>query len=159
MANFGQKPWVNPFGKISIFSTFWTCCFYSLETRFFVLEYRKTHFPGLYCLKTKDGKMANFKQKPWVNPFGKIAIFSTFWTCCFCSLEKRFIVLEYRKTHFPALYCLKTKDGKMANFGSKPWVNPFAKIAIFFAFWTCCCYSLERRFFVLEYRKTHFPAL
>ena len=49
-----------------------------LETRFFFLEYRKTLFRDLYCLKTKHGKMANFGQKPWVNPFAKIAIFSTF---------------------------------------------------------------------------------
>ena len=27
--------------------------FYSLERRFFVLEYHKTHFPALYCLKKK----------------------------------------------------------------------------------------------------------
>ena len=45
---------------------------------FFVLEYRKTLFPGLYCLKTKDGKMANFGPKPWVNPFAKIEIFPLF---------------------------------------------------------------------------------
>ena len=45
---------------------------------FFVLEYRKTLFPGLYCLKTKHGKMANFGPKPWVNPFGKIVIFPLF---------------------------------------------------------------------------------
>ena len=45
---------------------------------FFVLEYRKTLFPGLYCLKTKDGKMANFGTKPWVNPLEKIPIFPLF---------------------------------------------------------------------------------
>ena len=78
MANFGAKPWVNPFAKIAIFPRFELAVFCSLERRFFVLEYRKTHFPGLYCLKTKDGKMANFGQKPWANSFGKIAIFSTF---------------------------------------------------------------------------------
>ena len=26
---------------------------------------------------------------------------------------------------------LKKNDGKMANFGPNPWVNPFAKTAIF----------------------------
>ena len=45
---------------------------------FFVLEYRKTLFPGLYCLKTKDRKMANFGQKPWVNPFPETANFPLF---------------------------------------------------------------------------------
>ena len=46
--------------------------------RFFVLEYRKTHFPGLYCPKEKVGKMAIFAPKPWVNPFGKMSIFVLF---------------------------------------------------------------------------------
>ena len=38
----------------------------------FIEEYRKRHFPGLYCLKKKAGKMAIFGPKPWVNPFGKM---------------------------------------------------------------------------------------
>ena len=46
--------------------------------RFFVLEYRKRHFPGLYCLEKKVGKMAFFGPKPWVNPFGKMSIFGLF---------------------------------------------------------------------------------
>ena len=52
MAIFGPKPWVNPFGKISIYRLF-ELFFYSRERRFFVLEYRKRHFPGLYCRKKK----------------------------------------------------------------------------------------------------------
>ena len=35
------------------------------------------------------------------------------------------IVLEYRKTNRPILPL--RKNGKMANFGPKPWVNPFGK--------------------------------
>ena len=75
MAIFGSKPWVKLFtflrsrmsentyfrailGEIKSwknvnFSTFLTSCFYSLEKRFFVLEYRKTQFPRLYCLEKK----------------------------------------------------------------------------------------------------------
>ena len=48
-----------------------------VESGFFVLEYRNTHFPGLYCLK-KDGKKAIFGPKAWINPFGKISIFRLF---------------------------------------------------------------------------------
>ena len=77
MANFGPKQWTNPFGNLN-FSTFQTSCFDSLERRFFLLEYRKTHFPGLYCLKEKNGKIANFGPKQWTNPLGKIAIFRLF---------------------------------------------------------------------------------
>ena len=95
--------------------------------------------------------------KPWVNPFGKCQ-FSTFWTSSFYSLERRFIALGYRKRHFPGLYRLKKKVEKMAIFGPKPWVNPLVKISIS-TFWTSSFYSLERRFFVLEYRKRHFLGL
>ena len=47
MAIFGPKPWVNPFGKMAIL-TFLTSCFYSLKKRYFVVEYRKRQFPGLF---------------------------------------------------------------------------------------------------------------
>ena len=142
MAIFGPKPWVNPFqddGLLPLrknvnFSSFWSSCFYSLERRFFVLEYCKTHFPALYCLKKKHGKMAIFWPKPWVNPFGKISIFLTFWTCYFYRLDRHFFVLEDCKTDFPGLYCLQKRHGKMAIFWPKPWVNPFGKISIFRVF-------------------------
>ena len=77
MAVFGPKPWVNPFGKMWIFRLN-KLPFFFLERRFFVLEYGKRHFPGLYCLKKKVVKMAIFKPKPWVNPFGKMLIFRFF---------------------------------------------------------------------------------
>ena len=60
------------------FATFRTFFFYGLESRFFVLEYSKRHFRGLYFLKRKVGKMAIFLPKPWVNPFGKVSIFGLF---------------------------------------------------------------------------------
>ena len=72
------KPWVNPFGKISIFGLFKLFFLYRLEKRFFVLEYCKTHFRGLYCLKRRHGKMAIFGSKPWANPLGKMSIFRLF---------------------------------------------------------------------------------
>ena len=131
MAIFRPKPWVNPFWKMLVFSTFWTSCFYSLQRRFCVLGYHKRHFPGLNCLKKKVGKIAIFGLKPWVNPFGKMSLFLTFWTSCFYMLERRFFVLEYHKRHFPGLCCDKKKVGKMAIFRPKPWVNPFGKMSFF----------------------------
>ena len=75
--------------------------------------------------------MAIFGPKPWVNPLGKMSIFRQFWTSCFYSLERRFLVLEYHKRHFAFLYRLKKKTGKMAIIGPKPWVNPLGKMSIF----------------------------
>ena len=105
MAIFGQKP--KTLWKNVNFSSFWTCCFYSLERRFLVVEYHKRRFPGLYCLIKKVAKMAIIGPKPRVNPFGKMSIFRLFSNCCFDSLERRFLSLEYHKRQFPGLYCLK----------------------------------------------------
>ena len=80
--------------------------------RFFVLEYRKRHFPGLYCLTNKIGNMAIFGPKPWVNPFGKMSTFLIFELLVFFGLERRFLILEHRKRHFPGLYCLKKESWK-----------------------------------------------
>ena len=72
-----QNHGLTPLEKSQFFH-FLNCCFYNLARRFFVLEYLKTLFHGLYSLKTKDGKMANLGPKPWVNPFREIAIFPLF---------------------------------------------------------------------------------
>ena len=112
-------------------STFRTFCFCSLERRSFVVEYRKRNFPGLYCLKRKVEKKAIFGPKPWVNPVGKVSIFGLFEVLFFMAKKGLFFVLEYRKRHFPGLYCLKRKVGKMTIFGLKLWVNPFGKVSNF----------------------------
>ena len=84
--------------------------------RFLVLEYHKRHFPGLYCVKKKVGKLAIFGPKPSVNPLEKISIFLPSSTSCFYSLERCFFVLEYLKRPFPGLYCLKKKGWKNGHF-------------------------------------------
>ena len=71
--------------------------------------------------------MANFRPKPWVNPLQKSQFFD-FLNLLFLYPTKAFFRSEYRKTLFPGLYCLKTKDGKMANFGPKLLQN-WTKIA------------------------------
>ena len=130
MGILGPKSWVNPFGKMSIFSSFWTSWIYSQEKRFFVLEYHKKRFTGQYWLKKKVGKMRIFGPKPWVNPFGKCQFFDIL-NFLFLYPRKAFFVLEYHKRHFPGLYYLKKKVRKMAIFVLKPWVNPFGKMSIF----------------------------
>ena len=79
--------------------------------------------------------MGIFGPKPWVNAFGKMSTFRLIELLVFIaekgvfySLERRFLVLEYRKIPFPGLYCLRKKVGKMAIFGAKPWVSPFGKM-------------------------------
>ena len=95
-----------------------------------VLEYRKRNFPGLYCPNKKLEKWRFLDLKPGLT-FLKNVNFLTVLTFRFYSLERCFLVLEYRKTHFPGLQCLKKQLGKMAIFGPKAWVNPLEKCQFF----------------------------
>ena len=113
------------------FSTFSTACFYSLERRFFPLAYHKRHFPGLYCLKKKFGKMAIFGPKPCTNHFGKMSIFPLFELLVFIPQKCVFPLQNIVKNIFLAYISLKKKVEKMAIFGPKPWVIPFGKMSIF----------------------------
>ena len=60
---FGPKPWVNTFGKMSIFGLFELLVFIAYKGVFFVLDYRKNTFPGLYWLKKKSWKNGHFWTK------------------------------------------------------------------------------------------------
>ena len=76
--HFWTKNMGYPLGKNVNLSSFSSSSFYGLERRYFVLEYHKRHFPGLYWLKKKLRKMVFFGAKRWVNPFGKMSIFGLF---------------------------------------------------------------------------------
>ena len=101
MAIFGRKPWVTALEKCQ-FIDFLNLFFYSLERRFFVLEYRKRHFPGLYCPKIKVGKMAIFESKPWANAFGKMSISQLFDFLVFITLKGVFSLQNIIKDIFLA---------------------------------------------------------
>ena len=58
--HFWAKTKGTPFRKMTIFLLFQLRVFYTLERRFFVPDYHKRLFPGLYFLKKKVGKMAIF---------------------------------------------------------------------------------------------------
>ena len=73
---FGPKPWVNPFGLMSIYSTCCTTSFYRLKRRFSVLENHKRHFPGLYCdQKKKLEKWLFLDQNNGLTPLEKCLFF------------------------------------------------------------------------------------
>ena len=76
MAIFGPKSRVNHFRKMSIFNLFKLLVFYGLERHFFVLEHRKRHFPGLYCLKKeKIEKWQFLDQNHGLTPLEKCQFF------------------------------------------------------------------------------------
>ena len=128
---------------------------YSLERRFFVLEYRKRHFPGLYYLKKKLEKSPFLGQNHGLSPWEKCELW-TFRTSRFYSLEGHFFVLEYRKTHFPGLYYLKNKSWKNGHFWTRTRALPISKKCEFFHFLNFLLLKPREAFFLLEYRKKTF---
>ena len=113
-------------------STVSTCCFYSLESRFFVLEYRKRHLPSLYCLKKQNWKNGHFWTKTMGQcPLWKNVNFLTVSTSSFYSLKRRFFVLEYRRRYFPGLYCLKKQLEKWPFLDKNHALTPLEKCQFF----------------------------
>ena len=130
MANFGPKPWVNPFGKMSIFRLFGLFVFIAQKGVFSFQNIIKDIFLP-YIASKKVEKMAIFGPKPWIKPFGKMSIFRLFDLLLLITLKGVFSFQNIIKDIFLA-YCLKKKKPeKMAIFGPKPWVNPFEKISIY----------------------------
>ena len=77
MAIFRPKRWEK--SEKCQFSTFCTCFFYSLERRFFVLDYRKIHLPRLHCLKKKKlEKWPFLDQNLGLTPLEKCQFFDFF---------------------------------------------------------------------------------
>ena len=127
MVIFGPKPWVNPFGKMLIFRLFEHLVFVDQKGVFLVLEYRKRHFPGLYCLKTKRlEKWPFFGPNHGLTPLVKCQFFE-FLNFLFLQPRKAFFFFsEYRKRHFPGLDCLK-KKWKNGHFWTKTMGQPLWK--------------------------------
>ena len=130
MAIFGQQPWVNPFGKMSIFRLFELLDFIAQKAVLSFQNIIKEIFQANIALKKMLEKWPFLDQNHGLTHFEKYKFFN-FMKFLFLQPKRRFLVLQYRKRHFPWLYCLKKQVGKMAIFGPKPWGNPFGKMAIF----------------------------
>ena len=94
----------------------------------------KDNFLAYTALKKKFKKRPFLDQKHGLTPLQKCQFYRLFEFVVFIAQKGFFSLLEYRKRHFPGLYCLKKKVGKMAIFGPKAWVNPFGKKSIFLLF-------------------------
>ena len=126
MAIFGPKPWVNPFGKMSVSRLFELLLFISQKDVFFVLEYRKRHFPRLFCLKKRLGKWPFLHESHMLTPLEKCQFFD-FLNFLFLYLRKAFFRsrISLKTISWPIL--CKKKFRKMAIFGPKQWVKPLKK--------------------------------
>ena len=111
MAIFGPKPWVNPFGKMSVFRLF----------EVFLFQPRKAFSRSRVSLQTFSWPILPKKKscKKWpflaqnhgLTPLEKCQYFD-FLNFFFLQPRKAFFFLEYRKRHFPCRYCLKKKGLK-----------------------------------------------
>ena len=126
-----QKHGLTPLEKWQFFDVL-NFFFYSLERRFFVLEYRKTHVPSLYCLKKKKLKKGPFlDQNRGLTPLEKCQFFA-FLIFSFLEHKKAFFRCRiWSKTFSWPILTKKKEVGKMVIFGPKPWVNLYGKMAIF----------------------------
>ena len=91
-----------------MFRLFKLLVFMAYKGGFFVLEYRKRHFPGIYFLKKKVGKMVNFGPKLLVNPFGKTSVFGLFELFVFIGYKGVFLMYNIVKD----IYYIKKKFKK-----------------------------------------------
>ena len=131
MAIFGPKPWVNHFGKMSIFRLFELQVFIAQKGDFSIQNIEKVLCLTYSAKKKNVGKMAIFGTKPWVNPFGKMSIFRILELLVFIAYKGAFSFQIIVKVIFLTNIALKKRVGKMAILGPKPWVNPFGKMSIF----------------------------
>ena len=130
MAIFGPKPWVNPFGKISIFRLFQLFVFIGQKSVFSFQNIVKAIAWHILSEKTKLENSLFLDQNHGLTPLEKCQ----FWTLspsCFYSLERRCFVLEYRKRHLPVLYCLKKRLENRLFLDQNHGLTFFGKMSIF----------------------------
>ena len=99
--HFWTKTMGQPLWKNVNFSTFSTSCCYSLERRFFVLQYRKRHLPGLYCMKKQSWKNGHFWTKTMGSPRWKKCQFFAFFNFLFLYPKKAFFRCRISWKTFP----------------------------------------------------------
>ena len=109
MAIFGPKPWVNPFGKMSIFRLFELLVFMTQKGVFSIYNIVKDIFLAYIALRKKVGKSAIFRPKAWINPFGKMSIFRLFELVVFIAQKVVFSFQNIVKDTFLAYIALKKK--------------------------------------------------
>ena len=132
MAIFGPKPWVNPFGKISVFRLFELLVFTAEKGVFSIQNIVKDIFPDYIPFKKKRvGKMAIFGPKPWVNPFGKISVFRLFELLVFTAEKGVFSFQNIVKDIFPDYIPFKKKFEKWPFSDQNHGITPQGKHQFF----------------------------
>ena len=148
MAIFGPNPWVNPFGKMSIFRLLELLVFIAQIGACLFQKTVKDIFLAYIALKKKGGKMAMFGPKPQVNPFGKISIFRLFEVLVFIAQKDVFSFQNIVKEIFLAYIAKKTKFEKWPFLDQNHGLAPLEK----------CQFFDFLDFFFLQPRKSFFSS-
>ena len=99
---FDQNHRLTPLEKGQFFD-FFASRFYSLERRFFFLEYRQRLFLPYFAKNENVEQIPLVDQNHGVTPLEKGEIFY-FLSPCFYSLERLFFFLEYRQRFFSRVF-------------------------------------------------------
>ena len=102
--------------------------------------------------------MATFGPKAWVNPFGKMSIFRLFEVLVFIAQKGVFSFQNIVKDIFLAYFNKKKKLQQRPLLSKNNRLTPLEKHQ-FFDFLNFLFLLPRKPFFVLKYRKTHFPGL
>ena len=130
MAIFGPKPLVNPFGNMSISRLFHFLVFVAQKGFFSFQNIVKDIFLAYIALKKMLEKWPFLDQYYGLTHFEKYKFFD-FLKFLFLQPKRRFFVLQYRKRHFPGLYCLKKKLEKWPFLDQNDGLTPLKKCHIF----------------------------
>ena len=132
MVIFGLKQWVNPFGKMAIFD-FLNFLFFQVSKACFRSRISSKTFSCRIKPKKNLEKWPFLDHKHGLTFLEKMSIFRLFELLVFIAQNGVFVVLEYRKRHFPGLYCLKN-IWKNGHFSSKTVGYPVRKNVNFSTF-------------------------
>ena len=128
---FGLKPWVNPFGKTSIFRLFELLFFLAQKGGFLYQNIVKDIFLAYIVLKKKGAKMVIFGPKPWVNPVEKNVHFSTFETSFFIAQKGVFSFQNIVRDLFLCYIAERKKKEKWPFLVQKHGLTPLEKCQFF----------------------------
>ena len=131
MAILGPKPWVNLFGKMSIFRRLELLVFIAQKGVFSIQTIEKVIFLTYSAEKKNVGKMAIFGRKPWVNPFGKTSIFRILELFVFIAYKGAFSFQIIVKVIFLTNIALKKRLEKWPYLDQNHGLTPLKKTSIF----------------------------
>ena len=122
--------WTKIMGKCQFFD-FFNFLFLQPRKAFFLLEYLKRHFSGLYCRKRCGGKMDNFGPKPWISLFGKMSVFLLFELLVFITLKVVSSFENIIKHIFPAYITKQSMAEKRPILDQNHALTPLEKCQYF----------------------------